>query len=235
MPTHEQQPIKLFDIREFVKQKKEEKRNELFGGGANPFGGGNPFANPSPFGNNSSDPFGMMGQPKTDNPFGPSTSPNSFSPFGGIPNSIGTNNNNLDNEPLNIDDMIKKIDERIAELEKEEKADKLAKENEALASSKDLVENKQTEKPNIVFPTNKIDFTNFESVKQNNVTESIDIMDDFMEDLSDEPETIEPKVEIIKENYIKPENKEIYVNKEEVNKILNEKDDEEDLFDEFFE
>lgn len=56
MTSHEQRKIKLFDIREFVKKKKEEKRNELFGGSgeANPFGGG---MTPNPFGGNAN-PFG---------------------------------------------------------------------------------------------------------------------------------------------------------------------------------
>ena len=131
LPTHEQKPIKLFDIREFVKKKKDEKRNELFGG-ASPFGGSSPFGGTSPFGSapfgggSNASPFGGINHQDNNNPLAAyganqnNTSFPSFGNFNNISNSnvLGNNINRMDEE-LNIDDMIKKIDARIAELEAE--------------------------------------------------------------------------------------------------------------------
>ena len=102
-PTRERKPVELFEIREFVKEKKKEKMNEMLSGpdmasmlGGSPLGG-------SPFG-------GMGGLPS----FGSSSSSN--------------------DSGFNVDDLVKRIDAKIAELEEEEKKEKeeQAKEQEEI-------------------------------------------------------------------------------------------------------
>ena len=254
LPSHEQQPIKLFDIREFVKKKKEESRNELFGGN-NPFGGGGgPFSN-SPFGGGSPvNPFGSLNSQNNSNLFNLFGAQNNaqFSPFNNQVN--GDKKNVLTNdsdESLNIDDMIKKIDARIAELEAEEKADNLAKENEQIASEKPLVEDikdnvSSSSLPDskAIIPTGKIDFTNFNNKSSFNTNVKHDIMDDYLEDLSfdeeEKPSNVIKEEAIVKKDNISDNvktNDDVYVNKDEINKIMNEKENNDDdgFFDEFFE
>ena len=260
LPTHEQRPIKLFDIREYVKKKKEEKRNDLF-----PSSGMN-----NPFMNSNSNPFGQNSSPFSSNPFGgnsgvnPFESSNSNNPFGGSTQSSpfgGTSSNpfgfgntmnlpgnsNSSNDELDIDEMIKKIDARIAELEAEEKAEEQAKANEPKASEQAMVEDKKEINTNdsYIIPSNRLDFTSFNKpTVDTKVSNNFDIMEDFMEDLSDEPEIINNNVEknnietnisdvnITTENV---QNNEMYTNKSEIDKIMNQKDEDEDLFDDFFE
>ena len=85
----------MFDTREFVKEQKKKKMNEMMGENSNSnssndtqlFGGGNPL-------------FGGM------NPFG-------------MPQS-----NNETSGSFNVDDLVKRIDAKIAELEEEERKEK---------------------------------------------------------------------------------------------------------------
>lgn len=240
LPSHEQKTIKLFDIREYVKIKKDEKRNELFSGTSNPFGGPqqNPFGAPNPFGMSSQNPFGPS-------PFGGNTSSSmENSPFGGSnqgivppsnPFEMGSNTSN--DEPLNIDEMIKKIDAKIAELEAEEKADKIAQENETLASEKGTIDSKVEEKSELNSGLNS--FVNPEEI---NKSKEYDIMDDFMEDISLDDNNIDNIIDIKDDivddsNQVIPidDNKEIYKNKEEIDKIMTKEEQPDDLFDEFFE
>ena len=156
-PTRERRPVELFDIREYVKAKKKEKM-EAMGmgdlGSGNPFGIGNPFVGANPFGGN---PF-----------------------MGGAPNFMkeSTNNGNdlpNGNDSFNIDDLVKKIDAKIAEIEKEEED---TKKRESTAIS-DLIPNKDV-----------IDIPNNDIVEQKEVSvSSIDKMydestsdDDFFDD-----------------------------------------------------
>ena len=103
-PTREKRKIELFDIKGFVQKAKEESINKMMGGstpfmpGNSPFGG--MASSTSPFGNNSL--FGGM-------------SSNS-SPF-----ESKTNNS------FNVDDLVKRIDAKIAELEAEEENEKKEK------------------------------------------------------------------------------------------------------------
>ncbi len=277
--SHEQRPIKLFDIREYVKKKKDEKRNELFGGaGNNPFGGSNPFGGgqtPNPFGNNpfgGNSPFGNNAPNNNPNPLAaygaPSTPPAAgFNPFGNT--SAPSSQASPVNDDLNIDEMMKKIDARIAELEAEEKAEKEALDNEPKASEQKMVEQTQNDSvknvepiasSSVIMPSNKIDFTSFDNKKDifdvpsSNDTKH-DLLDDMIEDLSfDEPidkieninekkvnvdTSIETNINEIeeKQNVVTETENNIYKNKEEIDKIMNDKkpDDDNDLFDEFFE
>ena len=89
-PEREKGKVELFDIREFVKAKKQEKMAEMMQEDQSSNGGGttlNPLFSPSP----------MMGNPL----FNPSMAGAS--------------------DELNVDDLVKKIDAKIAELEEEER------------------------------------------------------------------------------------------------------------------
>lgn len=272
LPTHEQRPIKLFDIREFVKKKKDEKRNELFGG-SNPFGSGNPFGGGSPFTPQGQNPFSNPSNPFESNKpnanplaaYGASNSESSSNPFGNSSNSNQTNDEDLD-----IDAMMKKIDERIKELEAEEEKEKQAEENEAKASEQKTVEeinnsvnnevndDKPLSSSSVIMPSDKIDFTSFEKQKENNDIKinnngsSDDIFDDMIEDLSfdDEvnvnnnenktnnvSENLNSNIEINNDKKVQDNSSSVYKNESEINKIMNEKDDnnDDDFFDEFFE
>ena len=262
LPTHEQKPIKLFDIREYVKKKKEEKRNDLFGG-SNPFSSNNPFGGgmtPSPFGSNSS-PFGGM------NDINQSMMPNPLSAYGASNidnlssqnnnfNPTGINNLNDASDPdLNIDDLVKKIDERIAELEAEEKADKIALDNEKKASEeklvedilpKDIVENNELSS-NVIMPTDKIDFSSLTNIpdRMENIDKH-DIMDDMVEDLSLDEDTIKEeninnmsKLEEVQkvDNIIQDRSdnaQSIYKNESEINRIMNQKENKDEDMDDLF-
>ena len=101
-PTREKKQVQLFDIREFVKEQKKKKMNEMMSQNpdnaspmSNPmFGGGNPLFGGGPIG-------GM-------NPFGMPSPTNTPSSGGGF----------------NVDDLVKRIDAKIAELEEEERKEK---------------------------------------------------------------------------------------------------------------
>ena len=111
-PIREKREVQLFDIREFVKEKKKEKMEAM---GTNPFTGNSPFAGSSPFGASpfgGANPFMGMGSPMTGMPF------------------MNDDNNDSDDGGFNIDDLVKKIDAKIAEIEKEEEETKKLNENE---------------------------------------------------------------------------------------------------------
>ena len=118
----EKREVQLFDIREFVKAKKKEKMEEMMansdvgpmGGGLPGMSGGNPFGRSNPFAGTS--PFGPSG---LDSLLG--SSPKESSSGGGT---------------FNVDDLVKKIDAKIAELEEEER---LEKEKEETSRKKDKI------------------------------------------------------------------------------------------------
>ena len=140
--VREKKEVELFDIREFVKAKKKEKMEQMMNNGSSgssapssPFGGGmnSPFGGGmgSPFGGGMSSPFGggMGSSPfgsSTTNPFGGSSS-NPFS--GGLSSLLGESasedsSKNGGADAFNVDDLVKKIDAKIAELEEEERREK---------------------------------------------------------------------------------------------------------------
>lgn len=134
-PSREKKELQLFDIREFVKKKKAEKMEAMGAsnpmGGASPFGGMNPFAGPfggSPMG--GANPFSAGSPMGGANPFG-----------GGLPPFLGGDNKSSDEGGFNIDDLVKKIDAKIAEIEKEEEQTKEVEEKKNLPFE-ELVSNK---------------------------------------------------------------------------------------------
>ena len=104
-PNTELNEVKIFDLKSFVEKKREEKINNMLGSN-----GENSMGIPGPFGGMTGNPFGSMGG----NPFGPKSNP-----FGGdLGNPFKSNNSN---EGFNVDDLVKRIDAKIAELEEEER------------------------------------------------------------------------------------------------------------------
>lgn len=140
-PEREKQPVHTFDIREFVKQQKKAKVMQMLNessGGANGTGGGFPggFAGGLP------GAFGNMGLPNTQgssmpnpNPFSAMANPNIPKPTSTnsqmqspskIANNTTTsmsslpkNNTAINNDEFNVDELVRKIDAKIAELEKQ--------------------------------------------------------------------------------------------------------------------
>ena len=120
--VREKKEVQLFDIREFVKAKKKEKMESMMNGsGNNPMGGmSSPFGGMSnPF---SSNPFGGMGG-LGGNPFSSLNQPKSSTPFGEetLNSLLGNNDSPKEEASFNVDDLVKKIDAKIAELEEEER------------------------------------------------------------------------------------------------------------------
>ena len=96
-PQRDKKEVKLFDIREFIKAKKQEKMSELLNGSNS--ASGVPFGMPNPFA------FPLM-------------SDNS--------NKV-SEHSMMDRKPaFNVDELVKRIDAKIAQLEEEEKREKEA-------------------------------------------------------------------------------------------------------------
>lgn len=171
--ARQKKELQLFDIREYVKAKKQEKMASMgefntissssFGG--NPFGGGSPFAGSNPFGGG--------------NPFAGSN------PFGrGMPSFLGNEpSKETSDDSFNIDDLVKKIDAKIAEIEKEEE---LSKEQEVkeepieVVSEQVVQEDKESVSFNDIATTSK-DNEPKEDKLQNMYTDNTDD-DDFFDD-----------------------------------------------------
>lgn len=172
-PAREKLEVQLFDIREFVKAKQEEQRAQNpqgnpmnsfmggnpFGGGAGLFGGGNPFG---------------------DNPFSPQRNP--FATDTREQDILGSQINDLlkgdkgdsskpdaDGTSFNAEELIKKIDAKIAELEKEEQEEEHNKEEEE--GTEKIVEMEESSEKN-----------NKDSSMYENGTSSDAFFDDFFSD-----------------------------------------------------
>ncbi|MEE3342838.1 MAG: type IV secretory system conjugative DNA transfer family protein [Bacilli bacterium] len=120
-PIREKKEVQLFDIKEFVKEQKKKKMEELMASedmepsSASPMG--NPFAGAGPLGG-AGGLFG--GGSPMGNPFADS------SPFGGSINELLQGNSSpapASSPSIDTDELIKKIDAKIAELEAEEEED----------------------------------------------------------------------------------------------------------------
>lgn len=118
-PEREKRPVAIFDIREFVKEQKNKKINE------------------------------MMASLNNEKP--PELAPKSPSPFtgpAGPSTSTMDNTDRLDSKPkqdLSVNDLVKRIDEKLAEIEKEEQEAKMKKEQEKNAQN--IEEYKEDRRP----------------------------------------------------------------------------------------
>ena len=117
-PEREKKPVAVFDVREFVKEKRQQKIKEMManGGSPNPTGGMMPNMNSAypgmpPMANQNSD-FSSH-QPSNPTP------------------------RNMQGPDINMDELIKKIDAKIAEIEEEEKKAKAPEINKPSVPPKD--------------------------------------------------------------------------------------------------
>ena len=153
-PIREKREVQLFDIREFVKAKKKEKMEQMMnsnpmgGVGTNPFGG-LPGMGGAPLGGMPSSPFGGMSGMNSSPMSGMSSM--GSSPFGSSSSSLGGLDSLLgnasspqkENETFNVDDLVKKIDAKIAELEEEERREQEALKNKDKKVIDEEMDNKE--------------------------------------------------------------------------------------------
>ena len=204
-PTREKRKVELFDIREFVKEMKKKKMNEMMGQnqgeprgmGGNPMFGANPLFGGSPMG--GMNPFGM-----------PSPSP-SNNPSGGF----------------NVDDLVKRIDAKIAELEEEERKEKEAQVKQTESSQ---IESKIIE-PDIL-PPEKTMQQEFRNLSNENIT-PIEIQTNKVNNI-DTPKIIEePTINVEQNNKVESINLD-ELSKEKPTKIYEDETDDDKFFDDFF-
>ena len=183
-PVREKQQVSVFDIKGFVKDQKKKKLLEMMNSAENddknsdntpfggsmmpggmfpPFGGSMPGINRdimsgmkkpnnSPFVNNSSNMASSFGERPNNMgmPFGgkPNNNMNGFPPF------MNENPMSSNNSPVDIDDLVKKIDQKIAELEEEERLEKEKLKKESKETTSQVTEAK-VEDDNIKLDPNK--------------------------------------------------------------------------------
>ena len=155
-PERQRRELQLFDIREFVKKQKEQKLKEMgtFEPSMNPFGGG-------------AGPF--MG-----NPF------MSQNPFMNMPNFANESNDiPEDEEKFNIDDLVKKIDAKIAEIEKEEQSQNAVIDVKPEEESTPVTP-AETKQPENQSPTSEQN-TQIQRMYEDNTSDD-DFFDDFFSD-----------------------------------------------------
>lgn len=208
-PTREKQKVEIFDIREFVKEKKSQKMNEVMASMDSRHGSpmGFPFMNDST--NNSSSEGGRpMFQPPRQQP------------------------------DISVSDIVKKIDEKLAELEKEEKMAKEQEKNKETKNDSTVLAN-EVSKPKEEKVPDKKPMSITEYNKSNTKVELLDD-DDFLLDDIDIEKKVNDKLSNIyledeedKENIntsynVKKEQSKA-VEKEPVDAIYEELDDEEEI------
>ena len=149
-PERQRRELQLFDIRDFVKKQKEQKLKEM----------------------------GTF-EPSI-NPFGGGTGPFMGNPFMNMPNFANESNDiPEDEEKFNIDDLVKKIDAKIAEIEKEEQSQNAVIDVKPEEESTPVtpVETKQPEKQS---PTSEQN-TQIQRMYEDNTSDD-DFFDDFFSD-----------------------------------------------------
>ena len=193
-PQREMEPIKTFDIKEFVRKQKQEKLKNAgmnpSSGASNPVGGGSPFP-----------------------PSFPNMNPNDF----------------------DLDKMIKDIDAKIAELEKEEEEEKkkAAAKQQAMDDTRVLGGSKEeVVKPDFINKSSLDETIQMTPINELNTQKpQSDVIDSKMINLNDFSLKEESNV---KKEEEKKEDSPI-VNKKETNNILNsDTNDYDDFFDDFF-
>ena len=110
-PQRSKTPVQTFDLKSFVNKKREEKINGMLNG--------NSSSEDSPFGGRAPMPFGGSDTP--------------FNPF--VPSKPSNNGGGF-----NVDDLVKRIDAKIAELEEEERQEKLKAESNLVQNKPEPIE-----------------------------------------------------------------------------------------------
>lgn len=173
-PERERHTVPVFDLKAVVDAKRQKKMNEMFGSmgdmanlpnfpgmpGMNSMMGNTPM-----MGNNS-----MMGG-------------NSLPPFPGLPGmnpfaGIGSTQSEPTNGGFNVDELVKRIDAKIAELEEEERLEKEKEANTLLVS--DELPDHKVELP----PTIKVEETEKQELFDDMTMESVEIPDFLKEEAS---------------------------------------------------
>ena len=171
-PSREKMPLHTFDIKTFVKEKKKEKLLEMMNSGnsegGNALGG---FVPPNLFGIGSGSNNGMSQSP---NPMMPN---NNMPKMNDVPSFFNPNlepKKEVPKKPaFDVDELVKKIDAKIAELEKEEEMNK--KKQEALKNKEEPI------KEAVVSPVKEV-----EPKKSVDLKLDDDDDDDFFDDFFDE-------------------------------------------------
>lgn len=205
-PHREKQEVHTFDLREFVKEKKKEKLMQMMNDPTNPNGGmSNMMGNSmNPMGGMFGGMPNPMARPNSDmmgsNPM-MSTLPN---PMAGMTPSVSPNNGG----GLNVDDIIKKIDAKIAEIEAEEK-----KQQE---SAKPVIESKPIE----------------EKIENKNPVSMDDLLHSSKENKSDTTVLVENSVPILEPKVTPKENSKPIIHEDKLPSNDDISDDQ--FFDDFF-
>ena len=173
-PTREKMPVHTFDIKEFVKKEKKKKLLEMMNDMDD--GEESTFTKPVPSGMHSSN--SGTSRPKMNSvPDMPQ-----MPPFGGgfsFDNSIS--NGDSSSGQIDVDDLVKKIDAKIAELEKEEREEKKKEEEEKKAEENKVVEADIINKDNKEKSAEPISNKDDESINKNK-EENLDLDDDDDDD-----------------------------------------------------
>ena len=213
-PERTRQQVQLFDIREFVKDMKKKKMAEMMGNSSSTNTGGMP---------NSFNTNPMMGMGA-----GPMFGNNPFA----MNNPFANHQSEASQGGFNVDDLVKRIDAKIAELEEEERIEKEKQEKEKNKTIPTTIENStdnSTDDVEIVKPReeiipdkiNNINILNDEEDKRKTI------------DMSNVEEVIPANKEEKKE--VTDENKTINISElSNTNKAKVEDDDDDNFFDDFF-
>ena len=183
-PERPRQQVQLFDIREFVKDMKKKKMAEMMGNSSSTNTGGMP---------NSFNANPMMGMGA-----GPMFGNNPFA----MNNPFANHQSEASQGGFNVDDLVKRIDAKIAELEEEERIEKEKQEKEKNKTIPTIIEN-STDDVEIVKPReeiildkiNNINILNDEEDKRktidmSNVQEVIPVNKEEKKEVTDENKTI---------------------------------------------
>ena len=140
-PYREKTEVHTFDIKEFVKAEKKKKLLEMM----NQSGGGMPPIPPTGMENPMFPPFPRMGMgANQSNPTNPMMSPNPFGRMPAMPPMDKPVEKNP-NDEFNVDELVKKIDAKIAELEEEERRNKKEAEEKKKNEKIEVIGDKESE------------------------------------------------------------------------------------------
>lgn len=165
----ERQVVEMFDLKKYVEEKRKKKIDELIGGnGASPNMPGMP-------------PFQGM--------------PNGMPPFPGMPSPSAQNNNNPPfpgmggGKPSDLDDLMKRIDAKIAELEEEERQEKAAANQNKKETKSNKSEPKIIEEPKVEIVSEKKEKIDKQKKEEKNTIHTKEVTDDqFFDDFFNDEE-----------------------------------------------
>ncbi len=160
VPSREIREVKTFDVRDYVNAKMKDNQANVLdfagGGGSLPFFGGMPSSNP--FMGAGANPFSPMGAP--------------------MPNEV-------DSSSLDVDDIIKKIDSKIQELEASEKLQEANDANNV--SANDVMNNAEVQKANndnleAIINNQKPEIEPKPTTEKKNLLDEDEFFDDFFDE-----------------------------------------------------